>query len=80
MFQGQVGIVWIRPMSDDAIIHSFSMVFNSNDGAQRIIFGKIQFAGRYISVADFKVSYNLGTPGELGAGYIYVLEIKGFPY
>lgn len=79
-FQGQLSVVWIRPMSDDTIIHSFPMIFNSNDGATRILFGKVKFDGRYISVADFKASYNLGTPSELGTGYIYVLEIKGFRY
>ena len=79
-FQNQISVLWVRPMNDDTLIHTFSTAFYSNDGAFRILFGRLKFAGRYIERAEFKLSYNFGTPGDLGAGYIYVLEILGFKY
>lgn len=79
-FQGQIHVVWIRPLGDESLVHSISVSYNSSDGAQRILFGRIKFAGRYIETADFKMSWNLNPAEALTAGNVYVMEIIGFYY
>lgn len=78
-FQEQYAVMWLRPCNDN-IIHTFSSAFYSNDGATRLLFGRIKFKGRYIERAVFKMSHNFGTPQDLGAGHVYIIEIKGFHY
>lgn len=78
-FQNQVGIFDVRPMHDDNLVHAVSYGFNSNDDVARLLFGRIKFSGRYITKAEFKLSYGLAKPEAITSG-IYVVNIVGFNY
>lgn len=78
-FQNQVGIFDVRPMHDDNIVHAVSYGFNSNDDVARLLFGRIKFSGRYITKAEFKLSYGLAKPEVITSG-IHVVNIVGFNY
>lgn len=80
IFQGQVGSAYVRPMHDDNLTHSVCCGFNSSDGATRILLGRLKFAGRYITTAEFKMSYNIGVATAVDASLIKVVDIVGFNY
>lgn len=79
LFQNQVGIFDVRPMHEDNLVHAVSYGFNSNDDVARLLFGRIKFSGRYITKAEFKLSYGLAKPEVITSG-IHVVNIVGFNY
>lgn len=80
-FQGQRHVCDFFPVSavnENGAMHSFSWVDYSNDGARRIVTGKLSFAGRYIASKSLSMSLNLGTWVELAASTIYIEKIIGY--
>lgn len=80
-FQGQRHVCDFFPVSavnENGAMHSFSWADYSNDGARRIVAGKLSFAGRYMANGKISISYNLGSWSELDLSYIYIEKIIGY--
>lgn len=80
-FQGQRHFCAFFPVSatnEKGARHSFSWSDFSNDGAFRIITGRISFAGRYIDQKKVAMSINLSGWVELAPSNIIVEKIIGY--